>query len=144
MIIYNEDEQFFQNCLFYRCREWVQASGNIKLLNINPVLLHNHYYLCEEHFNNGQFNSKNVTLLKTCAIPTLFDSPSLTEDMMQLYDFGWNIKQMAQGVPILSDLFKKIINVSMVSNFNHKLRDMLCDSIFWYILITLFWRMTSH
>ncbi|KAE8738768.1 hypothetical protein FOCC_FOCC015740 [Frankliniella occidentalis] len=53
----------------------------------------NGFYLCADHFNMHQFNSKNNDILKKTAIPSLFDSNPIGDDAMSAYDIGWNIRE---------------------------------------------------
>ncbi|KAK3910730.1 Lon protease [Frankliniella fusca] len=53
-----------------RCREWIRLSGNMRLLNVNPGHMCHSYYMCANHFNINQFNSKNIDTLKKSAIIT--------------------------------------------------------------------------
>ncbi|KAK3909626.1 THAP domain-containing protein 5 [Frankliniella fusca] len=68
-----------------RCKQWVQNTGNNKLLEIPSHDLYKKHWLCSDHFEEEQFHSKMKKRLKPDAIPTLFTSLPLTTEKMLLF-----------------------------------------------------------
>ncbi|KAK3914464.1 THAP domain-containing protein 5 [Frankliniella fusca] len=94
-----------------RCREWIRLSGNMRLLNVNPGYMCNGYYMCANHFNHDQFNSKNNDTLKKLAIPTLFNCNPISNEAMSAYDSGWNIRQFNEDA-FVEYMEKNIIDIT--------------------------------
>ncbi len=91
-------------------------SGNLALLNVNPGHLFNAYRMCSEHFNQHQFNSKNVVDLKKSAIPSLFCCQPVSNEAMNLYDIGWNIREFNEDSSF-ENIQKNIIDITEVTYF---------------------------
>ncbi|XP_034255201.1 uncharacterized protein LOC117653547 isoform X2 [Thrips palmi] len=68
-----------------RCRQWVQNTGNDKLLEIPSYDLYKRHWLCSDHFEEQQFHNKMKKRLKPDAIPTIFNSLPLTTEKMLLF-----------------------------------------------------------
>lgn len=65
----------------YRCKQWVQCSGNISLLNVPSTRLHKRYYICSDHFECNQFYNANKQVLLPTAVPTKSLSKLSNNDM---------------------------------------------------------------
>lgn len=68
---------------FFRCKQWVKATGNEDLINVPIEKLHQLKYICGKHFECKYFKKKN-TQLKNQAVPTLYiTARPLTDDMFE-------------------------------------------------------------
>ncbi|KAK3928278.1 THAP domain-containing protein 8, partial [Frankliniella fusca] len=69
-----------------RQRMWVCLSGNEDLLKLTPMQNHRNRYMCPNHFTPDQFTNKFRIKLRLDAVPSVFEQPPLSDEIMQRYD----------------------------------------------------------
>ncbi|KAE8752966.1 hypothetical protein FOCC_FOCC000312, partial [Frankliniella occidentalis] len=75
-----------------RQKLWGQASGNVDLLGLTRLQIHQNFQLCPRHFEPHMFWDKFRTKLRPgFAVPTIFDHPPLTDEQMLRFGVPGNV-----------------------------------------------------
>lgn len=69
----------------YRCKLWIQRSGNTKLLEHFSTKLHSRCGLCSDHFDDSQYYNSSKKRLLPRAVPKLNPDCCIPEEDMATF-----------------------------------------------------------
>ncbi len=77
-----------QSILIYRLSQWVKFTGDVNLVKLSIMSLHNTRFICPLHFEDNMFWSSDHDRLQKWAVPTrLGPTVQLSDDLLS--DVPW-------------------------------------------------------